>query len=310
MPEGFTDLHSAQQSFWDCGLACAEMAIKWQSGRARTVSISRDQYEPLPLWTIDIFKVLRDHELGEYIQMFTLSAGLQPYHYSMTWYEANMDKDFMRITSLFEASRIEDWGVEERARSSEDLVSAIVSEGCICIVLVDVTTLDKAALISSSPAPSSDHYFLESATTKTGSGASKGSGVRPVGDISNPLSLIGIALRHLVDFAVSAASFLVSATATTSGATSSSSSPSSNTYMGHYIVVTGYTPPPPSSFFALCEGQNDGHYQGNGEGIFCYLDPARVTGVGYITTKQLDTARQMQGTDQDIIVISRKKIKK
>jgi len=144
--EIWDEIWESQAADWDCGLACCQMAINYQSivggggreGPSGTLRIDTSNFNSYPLWTIDLCAVLRD--FGVKHRMYTLCAGIGPHHYEMDWYETNLEEDAKRVEALFRQAQIEDWGVHEQDSSTQDVIDHI-NGGGLCIVLVDATSL-------------------------------------------------------------------------------------------------------------------------------------------------------------------------
>jgi hypothetical protein len=83
-------VHVQQQLTWDCGLACAEMALRllglWREGRHSQLALRALVASPCnSVWTIDVCLMLR--ALGaRALTLHTLVAGVDPSHAALAYY--------------------------------------------------------------------------------------------------------------------------------------------------------------------------------------------------------------------------------
>ena len=82
--EDFEKLFLPQSSSWDCGIACAEMTLRWWNDPLIAINLFREFREKkTPLWTIDLFVALREAGVDG-ASMYTSVVGVNPNHY-VSW---------------------------------------------------------------------------------------------------------------------------------------------------------------------------------------------------------------------------------
>lgn len=114
-------VYVAQEFNWDCGVACCRMVQKWYHGRMAILKGTPvDEVTMLranPLWTIEIFALLR--EAGVKSSMHTLTLGISEHHQHYEWYTRYMENDIERVNKCFKF--VEEKGYHVIQVSSDDV---------------------------------------------------------------------------------------------------------------------------------------------------------------------------------------------
>jgi Guanylylate cyclase len=129
------DVPYVRQSFaWDCGLACAEMALRAR-GVSVTVSDLRKLCETDSIWSIDISYLL--HRFGVLLTFFTVTRGVRVEYRKQEFYRKQLPEDTKRVTALFENAERRGVHVVEQSVDLRDIVQAVVNDNKIVLVLLD-----------------------------------------------------------------------------------------------------------------------------------------------------------------------------
>lgn len=117
-----------QKMTWDCGLACCNMLLKWSLYDYHNAVIDNNKFKNElnqitelitfpnknnPLWTIELFYLLKDYEDFIDIAMYTLYKGINPIHNSINWYSDSLQKDTEYIQEKFDHASLKHWKVYE-----------------------------------------------------------------------------------------------------------------------------------------------------------------------------------------------------
>jgi hypothetical protein len=136
------DVPYVRQSFaWDCGLACAEMALRAR-GVSVTVSDLRKLCETNSIWSIDISYLL--HRFGVQLTFFTVTRGVRVEYRKQEFYRKQLPEDTKRVTALFESAERRGVHVIEQSVDLGDIVQAVVNDKKIVLVLLDKRMLSCA----------------------------------------------------------------------------------------------------------------------------------------------------------------------
>ena len=139
----------AQSRHWDCGLACALMALRavGRDGPAtRSRGLTLDQLEREcgtdSVWTIDLAVLLRRR--GARVRLLTLTPGVSREYEGLPFYRAQIDGDRARVEALFQCNG-GDVPVEVRHVGADELLRWAVSGKYVIILLVDKGQLTHCA---------------------------------------------------------------------------------------------------------------------------------------------------------------------
>jgi hypothetical protein len=129
------DVPYVRQSFsWDCGLACAEMAL-----RARGVSVSvsdlRKMCETDSVWSIDLSYLL--HKFSVQLTFFTVTRGVRAEYRKQEFYRKQFPEDATRVTALFEHAEGRGIKIVQQSVEIADIVRALVDDKKLILVLLD-----------------------------------------------------------------------------------------------------------------------------------------------------------------------------
>ena len=290
----------------------------------------------LPLWTIDLYVLLQelrgghtennsnsdititnngtnnsDHgSIGNHV-MYTSCAGLGPHHKEIDWYERNLEEDSQRIAQLFKKAKYHSWNVIERKTDHEELKSHLES-GNIAIVLVDAYVLrenrngnscNNSRQICDSMSINSNNSNSNNNNNSGSSGSSDWFGSY------NYSSNNSNERTDLIMFEDEKNT--TQDTPDISGRSTSSRNNSSDSlnnadfsYSGHYILVVsfdkGESMERNGSTGSMDNDNNNDNNNKLGE-RYLYLDPAACSGLLAITPQHLERARDVPGTDHDVI---------
>lgn len=136
--------HVAQQSCWDCGVACAEMALlarRLPVGRADLVK----QLVTSSVWSIDLAYALT--RCGVECVYYTTAIGVKSSHAMHGFYQDTFSDDEVRVNSLFARAASNGVRVHERAMSATELAD-LITAGALAIVLVNAPDLAVATPVA------------------------------------------------------------------------------------------------------------------------------------------------------------------
>ena len=302
--------HVRQTHNWDCGLACALMVLKAlvnqadadpsqarlpraHAARRADLPTLRRMVRTTSVWTIDLAHLLASFELCD-VAFYTVTLGANPAFSTETFYRDSIEDDASRVRALFENAAENGVLVEKRSVCVGNLKRWAASSEWIQIVLVD-----KRALVSS------ENVFDERIVTSddsrqggvaavcaTGERKTKTRSAdaildRVFGSEKNPKSAFSFSSRE--------------EKASEKNVASEFASPNLRTpfegYTGHYVVVCGY------------DENTD---------CFCVRDPAVPPSKTYLRTASddpncavpawaLENARRAFGTDEDLLLVRRRR---
>jgi hypothetical protein len=133
--------HVPQRETWDCGLACAEMAL-----RACGVRGSRVMEAPAAtVWTIDLLLLLHNtHPCGDYHYTTTCVGAPPAAHFELDFYK-KAPGDAERVPRAFAAAAARGLAVTELAADLARVAAELASGAALFIALVDYRLLRCAA---------------------------------------------------------------------------------------------------------------------------------------------------------------------
>ncbi|XP_006819996.1 protein GUCD1-like [Saccoglossus kowalevskii] len=130
--------HVIQQTQWDCGLACAQMALRHHLQDSYSVeqftAICQDLDFNESVWTIDIAHIMTKYNIKHHL--YTQTLGVDSRYKKQDFYEDTFDEDEKRVNNLF--SNAEHLGIKAIKRSvTLREIHQHLSENHIAIVLVN-----------------------------------------------------------------------------------------------------------------------------------------------------------------------------
>lgn len=326
--------HVRQTHNWDCGLACALMVLKALVARAdadektNTQNTRAANTQALPsshgarradlptlrrrcattsVWTIDLAHLLRSFDVCD-VALFTVTIGANPAFVKETFYKDSIKDDEARVSKLFAAAADAGILVEKRSVCLRNVKRWAASAEWILIVLVD-----KRALVferdGDEHGGATNNYVTRSMPTRSMPCASKktkhsskhSNETRSVEPLSTGAAILdrvfGTArdLREtdLRDFETE----LLPSKAFDESANVSKARSTLDGYTGHYVVVCGY------------DESSD---------CFVVRDPAvppldanesasDASRKSFVAASALETARRAFGTDEDLLLVRRRR---
>lgn len=107
--------HVPQTENWDCGVACICMILLWINGMREKNSLLSDlkdsQNWKQPLWTIEIFKFLKEYELD--VVYMTTFIGIGGHHSQIKWYSDRLEEDINKIDQILKVVQENNWIIEQ-----------------------------------------------------------------------------------------------------------------------------------------------------------------------------------------------------
>lgn len=131
----------AQEHDWDCGLACAQMALRalGQPPDAVHHTALRAKLDSDDIWTIDILFLL--NAFGVHADYFTSSWGCALNHATKPFYASSHSKDFERVRHLFDRAKAEGMSVRIATFSAKELWDTLRHDDHMLLALVDLRYL-------------------------------------------------------------------------------------------------------------------------------------------------------------------------
>ena len=169
---GFVVSHTPQKEEWDCGLACARMALGVLSDAMPSPRLLAQRVDGDSVWTIDLAYVLKEY--GVDVRYLTEVLELNESEYSgNAFYAPSLKRDAWRVNRLLRAAPAEGVIVEQRTLSAAELWNLMSDEETLVIALVDARILNMRAVPSSDGGKSSARPG--SGSKKKGKGEAKAS---------------------------------------------------------------------------------------------------------------------------------------
>ena len=330
--------HVRQTHNWDCGLACALMVLKALVARAdadektNTQNTRAANTRALPslhgarradlptlrrrcattsVWTIDLAHLLRSFDVCD-VALFTVTIGANPAFVKETFYKDSIKDDEARVSKLFAAAADAGILVEKRSVCLRNVKRWAASAEWILIVLVD-----KRALVFERDGDeyggATNNYVTRSMPTRSMPCASKKTKhsskhsskneTRSVEPLSTGAAILdrvfGTArdLREtdLRDFEKELPS---SSKAFDESANVSKARSTLDGYTGHYVVVCGYDES--SDCFVVRDPAVPPLDANESASEF----PSRKS---FVAASALETARRAFGTDEDLLLVRRRR---
>ncbi|XP_070572408.1 protein GUCD1-like [Ptychodera flava] len=135
--------HVIQQTQWDCGLACSQMALKYGLGDAFSAdhftTICKELNFGESVWTIDIAHIVTRHGLKHLLCTQTL--GVDSGYKKEDFYEDTFNEDEKRVNALFKNAA--SLGIHTQKRSvSISEIHRHLSQEQVAVVLTNSELLD------------------------------------------------------------------------------------------------------------------------------------------------------------------------
>jgi Guanylylate cyclase len=132
-----SDVTYVRQRFqWDCGLACAEMALRAR-GIVEGTSIGdlRRLCDTDSIWTIDLAYLL--WHFGVEISFSTLTKGVRAEYEAQPFYRNHFPEDAKRVTELFRQSSKLGINVVQQSIDNAEIVRSVRDDNALILVLTD-----------------------------------------------------------------------------------------------------------------------------------------------------------------------------
>jgi Guanylylate cyclase len=131
------DVTYVRQRFqWDCGLACAEMALHARGVRdGATIDDLRLLCNTDSVWTIDLAYLLS--RFGVNIRFSTLTRGARAEYGEQPFYRKQFPEDAKRVTELFRQSSERGVNVQQRSVDLVEIIRAVQADNMLILVLLD-----------------------------------------------------------------------------------------------------------------------------------------------------------------------------
>ena len=305
--------HVRQTHNWDCGLACALMVLKALVARADAdektnqhaatkalppshgvrradLSTLRRRCATMSVWTIDLAHLLRSFDVCD-VALFTVTIGANPAFVKETFYKDSIKDDEARVSKLFAAAADAGILVEKRSVCLRNVKRWAASAEWILIVLVD-----KRALVFERE---SDEY---GGATNTSTRAHVGS-TQCVASKKTKHTKHSNETRSESFSTGGAILDRVFGTArdlreNDEGAKNHSVRSTLDGYTGHYVVVCGYDES--SDCFVVRDPAVPPLDANESASEF----PSRKS---FVAASALETARRAFGTDEDLLLVRRRR---
>eukprot|EP00891_Asterochloris_glomerata_P009283 jgi/Astpho2/9283/e_gw1.00139.37.1_t len=153
--------HIHQAFNWDCGLACALMALQSLGATQKDLTTLRSLCCTTSVWTVDLAHLLC--LCGLKVTLTTTVLGPNPAYASDAFYMENLAEDAGRVKHLFEAAEVAGISIQKRSVGMQQIVDCVSSGSHLVIALCDKRWLcsNMAYLMASDPeAVSPCHYVV------------------------------------------------------------------------------------------------------------------------------------------------------
>ncbi|KDD74958.1 hypothetical protein H632_c963p1 [Helicosporidium sp. ATCC 50920] len=124
---------------WDCGLACASMALQALSLPDSCLRSLYAACSPTSLWSIDLAHLLAAR--GARVTLSTLTLGANAAYAAQPFYSADLAADARRVARLFRKAASCGVGIRQGARALGDVVELVRSRRAVVVALVDQALL-------------------------------------------------------------------------------------------------------------------------------------------------------------------------
>ena len=317
--------HVRQTHNWDCGLACALMVLKAlvaradadektnthaatkalpssHSARRADLPTLRRRCATTSVWTIDLAHLLRSFDVCD-VALFTVTIGANPAFSKETFYKDSIKDDEARVSKLFAGAADAGILVEKRSVCLRNVKRWAASAEWILIVLVD-----KRALVFGRD---SDEYGGATNTTNTVTRSqvgstpcaskktkhSKHSNETRSESFSTGAAILDRVFGTARDLRETAADFETELPSSRDESANVSVRSTLDGYTGHYVVVCGYDE---SSDCFVVRDPAVPPFDANESAS----DASRKS---FVAASALETARRAFGTDEDLLLVRRRR---
>lgn len=149
-----------QEADWDCGLACAKMALLTLGCPPAEceISVLRKRLVSSEVWSIDLAYLLAEH--GVSCELVTATASVGTATQKCDFYSSTLEEDAVRVACLFAHAEREDVCVRESTLSEAELWNTLRTENVMIIALVDHRLLYRTSSVQAKPGSFAGHYVL------------------------------------------------------------------------------------------------------------------------------------------------------
>lgn len=144
--EYFDQFHVLQKSSWDCGIACCSMVFNWYDHVNSNDMCYFNDNQIIrgnnPLWTIELFNLLKEHEI--HCEFFSTCLGTGPHHETLTWYSDNhKSMDLAVLKDSINRAEANEWqrAIQQHKLSLDSLKNKLSTGSTAAIMLVNGITL-------------------------------------------------------------------------------------------------------------------------------------------------------------------------
>ena len=317
--------HVRQTHNWDCGLACALMVLKAlvaradadektnthaatkalapsHSARRADLPTLRRRCATTSVWTIDLAHLLRSFDVCD-VALFTVTIGANPAFSKETFYKDSIKDDEARVSKLFAAAADAGILVEKRSVCLRNVKRWAASAEWILIVLVDKRALvferDSGeyggATNTTNTVTRSQVGSTPCASKKTKhSKHSKHSNETRSESFSTGAAILDRVFGTARDLRETAADFETELPSSRDESAKVSVRSTLDGYTGHYVVVCGYDES--SDCFVVRDPAVDANESAS--------DANRKS---FVAASALETARRAFGTDEDLLLVRRRR---
>ena len=310
--------HVRQTHNWDCGLACALMVLKALVARADAdektnthaatkalppshgarradLSTLRRRCATTSVWTIDLAHLLRSFDVCD-VALFTVTIGANPAFSKETFYKDSIKDDEARVSKLFAAAADAGILVEKRSVCLRNVKRWAASAEWILIVLVDKRALvferDSGEYGGATNTVTRAHVSSTPCASKK-TKHSKHSNETRSESFSTGAAILDRVFGNARDLRETSADVETELPSSRDESAKHSVRSTLDGYTGHYVVVCGYDES--SDCFVVRDP------------AVPPLDANDASQKSFVAASALETARRAFGTDEDLLLVRRRR---
>ena len=311
--------HVRQTHNWDCGLACALMVLKAlvaradadektnthaatkalapsHSARRADLPTLRRRCATTSVWTIDLAHLLRSFDVCD-VALFTVTIGANPAFSKETFYKDSIKDDEARVSKLFAAAADAGILVEKRSVCLRNVKRWAASAEWILIVLVDKRALvferDSGEYGGATNTVTRAHVSSTPCASKK-TKHSKHSNETRSESFSTGAAILDRVFGNARDLRETSADVETELPSSRDENSKHSVRSTLDGYTGHYVVVCGYDES--SDCFVVRDPAVDANESAS--------DASRKS---FVAASALETARRAFGTDEDLLLVRRRR---
>lgn len=144
-----------QSYSWDCGVACAEMALRARGAKQISCQDLIAMLNSKSVWSIDLAYLL--HRFGLRITFFTITKGVHPAYRKQAFYRRRFPLDTNRVVELFDRAEQDGIDVVQRSVPLSEICHAVLEQSVLVLVLVDKRFLE-CSICDKNPDPTRPGY--------------------------------------------------------------------------------------------------------------------------------------------------------